>query len=184
MNKKYVFTAIVGLVTLSYLALVIHYKKYENEWFGINILLISGLFAGITIFIFTKLRWFQHGGPTSYKMLAIPVAGLILSVFLGLHYTEQPAIVVRQSDYQYSYALSRTGYMFSNLNIGSVSDSDSSVDIDFDDAEGEAVAYLFLIILVVVLVVGSAFIPHFWVASCAILLAVMGIMTYREYLLE
>jgi hypothetical protein len=131
-----------------------------------------------------RLEWFSYSRySSSWKMYLIVIAGFVLSLLLGIYFTESKTTMSRSQEYEYSS--SRTGNVFYNYypifgNSGTSSGSSSTTSIDIDDGGGEAVAYLVLIIIALALILGSAIIPHFWIVACAVSIGLMGLLTYHE----
>lgn len=164
-----------------------HYHKLYTEWFGVNILVYTAIAVVAVIYGATRLEWVRERASSAPgKMFAVAAVGFALCLFLGVFFTEPYA--AGEIPLEYSYAGTRTGeqviYLFGDIGgYNSSSGSSSSGDFDLDDG-GEALVFLLLVILVIILILGSAFIPHFWVLACAVLVAVMGILAFRELILR
>lgn len=159
--------------------MLVRYKKWEANWGPVNILAVSAVMVAVTLVIGIKSDWFQRRRRrTRWWVFLIPLAGLILSVGLGLYATE-PQELGRQT---------RAG--------GSPSDTDRPGQIAFIgldmgddllmglDCDGEECLLLLLILIAIVCVVASAFIPHFWVLAGHLLLTIMALIALRELLVS
>lgn len=179
-EKKYLFAAATLTMGIVWAACLLNYNKLSPHchWFGINIFIYSIVAILVVIIIFSRLEWFrQRYGSTSGRMFVIAVAGFVLSILMGIVFTEPQEI----SGYGYDYSQTRSGYYYYYFGdiLGYSADFDAP-DVDLGDDNGEAIAILLLVILVVILIVASAFVPHFWVLAGAVLLGVMAMITYRE----
>ena len=118
-------------------------------------------------------------------VMLIAFAGFATALFLGIFMTEQRApaqsgqLLTAENDVDYGYVGSRAYYITRQyLDIG------PTPEITFPDCDDDACAYVFLAILFVlltaVLVAGAALIPHMWVLSCLVLLALIALLALHE----
>lgn len=171
-------------------AAFLKYEKFYATWWDVRVWVIAGLGAGVTVFLLFISGWFQNRWNTTPWLFPITATlGIIGCMFLGIYFTE-PTLQENVSR-EYQYSNSRTGstyyYYFGGSRYSSSSDSSnssSSPSITIDDDAGEGIAYLFLIILVIILLFLSAFVPHFWVFACTVLLAYLAMCAIREVVRE
>jgi hypothetical protein len=178
-----VAATIVTAIILS--AVLVWYKKWEASWGPMNVLVVSAVMVAITLILGIKSQWFQDRRRRfGRRVFLIPLAGLVLSVGLGLYSTEPKEFGgrTRNSGFQSEaarWSASRASEgRFLGIAIG------NSLDIVDIDCDGEACLVLFLVLIAVVCVVSSAFIPHFWVLAGHLLLTIMALIALRELLVS
>mgnify|MGYP001827686693 CR=1 FL=1 len=178
-----VAATVVTAIMLS--ATLVWYKKWEASWGPLNVLVVSAAGVAITLVVGIKSQWFQdRRRRIGQQVFLIPLAGLALSVALGLYSTEPKEFggQTRNRGFQSQadrWAASRASESrFLGLAIG------NSLDILDIDCDGEACLVLFLVLIAVVCVVSSAFIPHFWVLAGHLLLTIMALIALRELLVS
>jgi len=175
-EKKYIYTAVAAAAGAAFLLILLLYKKYLADWGGINIFFIAGVAASIVMIVFARLPWFHSGRSTPNKIIVLIMLGLILNVIVGIYFTEQPFYEVRRHEYAYAYPrVNNIGSIFYLSEI-------LKFDFDLDSDSGIGLAILFLVVLIFFLVIGSFSIPHFWVVSGVILIAVLFLIAMREYM--
>lgn len=187
MGKKLLYAAITFAAYAVFAWAFFRYHKISSEWFGINILVYTAIVVILVMAGVLRLDWFRERVRSAPgQMFAIAAAGFLVCLALGVFFTEP--YEGEGIPPEYSYSSSRTGeqvvYIIGDLWGSGSSGSSGDVDFDLGDDSGEAVAILLLVVLVVALAFGSAIIPHFWVIACAVLVAVMGLLAYREVLLK
>lgn len=177
-----VVATIVTAIMLS--GILVWYGKWEASWGPVNILVVSALMVAITLVVGIRSQWFQRRQRrTRWWAFLIPLAGLILSVGLGLYSTEPKEFggqtrtngFPSEADRWSATRASRIAIM--GIDIGG--------DLDMDiDCDGEACLLLLLILIAIVCVAASAFIPHFWVLAGHLLLTIMALIALRELLVS
>jgi len=179
--------SMVGIIAETWL--IFHYRKWNAEWFGVNVLLVSILVAIGTAALCFFLEWFQNRDERlTWKIFIIPTVGFLLCSLLGVFYAEplhfsrlsamQKDQLARSSAY---YQESRGGQFWYSLGGSTNSGGSSSSSVDFD-CDGDACLALALLAVVVICVVSSAFIPHFWLLATMLLLSIMVMVAIRELL--
>ncbi len=171
-----VATVVAGILLL---AILVWYQKWYASWGPVNVLLVSAVMIAITLAIGMNSRWFQsRGRRTSSQIFLIPLAGLILSVGLGLFYAEPR---------EFGGQTRNRGLVSEAERMPAPRASDifilDMISLDFD-CDGEGCLVLLLIVIVIVCVVASMFIPHFWVLAGHLLLTIMALMAIRELLVS
>jgi hypothetical protein len=176
-----VAATIVTAIMLS--ATLVWYKKWEASWGPLNVLAVSAAVVAITLVVGIKSQWFQDRRQRlEPRVFLIPLAGLVLSVSLGLYSTEPKEFgrQTRNRGFESQAARwSATRASEGRFLGATIGDSLHLIDIDCD---GEACLVLFLIVIVVICVVSSAFVPHFWVLAGHLLLTIMALIALRELL--
>ena len=169
---------------LTTLVTQIAYNKIEAEWFGINIyvygatlgcLIAWGLHALSKKFLDTsntrflsKVSSIKYIAPT--WLICCVTIGVLLSIFLGVHFTEPKEGVeayTQTEDHRDQYRHSRS-YVFMDTYVytdNSSYSSSSSNDLDMGYNGGEALIALLVITLIVLIWVLSALVPSFWVVG-------------------
>jgi hypothetical protein len=179
-----VAATIVAALVLA--APLVWYKKWEAHWGTVNVLLISAVIVAITLLVGLRSPWFQKRKErTKRRTFVMPLVGFILSVGLGLFFTEPKEFGGQTRSGGYSseparWSASRASeYDLLGIRSGSVWDFD--VGCDEEDEDDDCFVPL-LFYIVVVCVVSSVFIPHFWVLAGHLLLTVMALIAVRELL--
>jgi hypothetical protein len=174
-----VATIVAGILLLG---ILVWYQKWYASWGPVNVLLVSAVMIAVTLIIGLNSRWFQsRDRRTSSQVFLIPLAGLVLSVSLGLFYAEPREFGGRTRNSGLApeserWAATRASQLYMLDDLGMV-----IPDFDCDD---EACLVLLLIFIVIICVVASMFIPHFWVLAGHLLLAIMALMAIRELLVS
>jgi hypothetical protein len=178
-----VAATIVTAIMLS--ATLVWYKKWEASWGPVNVLVISAAVVAITLIVGIKSRWFQdRRRRIGQRVYLIPLAGLVLSVCLGLYSTEPKEFGGRTRSRGFPSEAARWSATrasegrFLGLTIG------DTLDLVAIDCDGKECLVLLLILIAVVCVVSSAFIPHFWVLAGHLLLTIMALIALRELLVS
>lgn len=180
----------VGLV-IYYWALN-HWHKFnpDHHWLNIQIIVWAVVLGVVTVGIGYFLDWFRNPPTITRRwMVFIPLAGILLCIMAGVYFTEPIEYggeVTLASQTRYNWRQSRVGNWY-YINFGSSGGSETSDDstsggsssFDFDSDDGEGLVFLVLIVLVIILIVASAVVPHAWVVTGAILLAIALLFVIR-----
>jgi hypothetical protein len=172
-----------GLLSLVFAYLVLRFHKFEATWGQIPVVVPTILVIVIGTWIVVRTEWFQdkiHRTPVN--VFLIPVAGILLSMFLGISFTEDVRHLrsaqkaTEYNTYQppalsWIYIFEDASYLF-----------DSGIPLPDCSDEGCAAVFLLiaLVVITLVLVLGSAFIPHFWLFSGCIFEAIIAIIVIHE----
>lgn len=170
---------VLVLATLIYSFFVLRFHKVEATWGGIPVVIPAILGVLAVVFLMPRTRWYKDRSITTpFGVFLIPTFGLILSMLLGLSNTENLQILSSRSIEGIQYNAVRGGAFLLNEGSGWA----FSIPTPSCDDEVCLVVYLAiaLIVLTLVLVIGSAYIPHFWIFSGAILIALMGMIAIHE----
>ncbi len=186
--KEHRFTSTFWMVVIMLLAglafsfFAFRFHKMEAAWGPVPVLVptLIGLLA-LAWFI-PRTRWFRYSRDhTPMWIFFIPTIGLIISLWLGLANTENMDALRATSTEPVIYnAIQPAGLLFQGA--GEVADFGFAFDLPScdDDACGVILLVVGLIILTFVLVIGSAFIPHFWILSGSLLLGVMLLIAIHD----
>jgi hypothetical protein len=165
------------LITLAILFLIMKLHKFEATWGGLSVVLCGLVLSGIVALVIRKTTWFQDQHlPTPLGVFFIPVVALVVSLWLGLQTEDLRNLGLDASGAVAYNTFKPTGF--------DLFDFGSSSGISFNcsgDGCGELMLVVALIVLALVLVIGSAFIPQFWVVSAFVLVTVMMIITIHEF---
>ena len=189
-----------------YMQQYITHDKMTASWGWFNVSVVGLILSAIVALIFVALPFFSSDRKTPVGALTLMVVGLILAVYGGIYMTEPKEEGALESAagltlpeeqvaeyHRESYARSRAGghfyyWFYPNYYSSSVATPASSGgggSFSAPSCSGdacEAYMYIFLILLVVILVIGSLFVPHFWVMAGMIFLTVMALTTLREFI--
>ncbi len=177
-NAHFMFlcTAILALIFL-FFYLKLH--KFEAAWGGIPVIIPTAMVVLVGALVILTTRWFHDQDlHTPLKIYLIPVAGFILSLVLGLQ-TENPQALSLQVPEQVIYndftpvVFDVTGRSFLSI----IFDGGSGCD---DDGCLVLILIMALIVVTLVMVLGAASIPHFWIMSGMVFVAILVIITVHE----
>jgi hypothetical protein len=170
----------LALVTLSFF--IFRFHKVEAAWGPVPVIIPTFLAMLALAWFIPRTRWFRdYHDHTPMWIFFIPTIGLVISLWLGLSNTENMAVLRAAPTETVSYnTVQSTGIVLET--VGEAGDLGFAVDLpDCDnDACGGILLVIGLIILTFVLVVGSAFIPHFWILSCSLLLGSMLLIAIHD----
>jgi hypothetical protein len=181
-RKRYVFLALACLSFFAWATLLTEYRKWAADWGGFPVLLVAVFAAAIMSIWLIRKRWFtDQNRSTRWRFMIIPAVAFILCAAAGIHFTEPSqartggAINRRSPDYQYDHNLSRTGG-FDMLALG-LDFGSGAADADAD----EGCMLLLLVLAAIMFILGSIFVPHFWVLSTLLMNVAMLLLTFREW---
>jgi hypothetical protein len=172
-----------GVLSFVFTYLVNRFHKFEAMWGQIPVVVPTILVIVIGTWIVVRTEWFQDKiNRTPVSVFLIPVAGILLSMILGVGFTEDIQHLRRAQK-----ATEHTTYQPSELSLIYILDDgfnlfESGASLPSCTDEECATVYLLiaLVIITLVLVVGSAFIPHFWLFSGCIFEAIIAIIVIHE----
>lgn len=178
------------IAALAYLWLLFYYGKLTNAiWFGWLPVGVPAIgLALLLVAVALHTDWYVNRAyRTPTWVILVAFAGFITSQFLGIYMTEQVVapgtqrLAVPGTPNDYTYLGTRGYYLWREF---APSSSAGSPDVDVPDCDGDSCGYMILAILVVVLtlilVLGAAFIPHMWVLSCLVLLALISLFVLHD----
>ena len=180
------------LALFTWAFLIWEYHKWDAQWGPVNILVVTVLAAALAGFWLAKQSWFRDRDvPTRWRLILIPAIGFVICASAGIYFTEpklsarssrRPAISDpsayvdrRSADYHYDYSSSRASDIYFLSHIFDFGSGVGDADLD------EGCAVVLLVILVIALIIGSFFIPHFWVLATFIFMTSMLVVAYREW---
>jgi hypothetical protein len=177
-NALFMFLS-TGLAALIFFYFVLKLHKIEATWGGLPVIIPAGIVLVIGTLIVINTSWFrdQHL-PTPLLVYFIPVIGIALTLILGLQTENRRNLslnVLDQSGYN-DFTPLASDFFESSLFSGG---SDSSASCD-DDGCVAMMLIIALVVITLVMVIGSAFIPHFWLLSGMVFLAILTIITIHE----
>jgi hypothetical protein len=134
--------------------------------------------------------YWAHHRPAGLGALLISAAGFVLCALVGIYFTEpieaggvktrsgeiSPMADERAGVGGYDYGETRAA------SWGLFTDLGDLVCVPDVGSDGDEICFiLFLVILIIVLLLGSFFVPHFWVLGTLVLVAAMAVVAYREF---
>jgi hypothetical protein len=178
----YTIIAIAAVVIDAYL--YVNFNKFYASWGEINVFIVGIISVLFVLSIGLMSDWFQDRFERldSWQFI-VACAGLILSIGLGLYFTE-PAQYNRLSRSEQTQLVQSDSYWASNR-ISSYhffSGGSSNISSPDIDCHGKGCGGIVIIVLVIICIIGSAFIPHFWVVASMTLTTVLVIIALRELL--
>ena len=180
-----ILTMVAAIV---FVLLVLRYHKLEATWSWMPVWVPAVIVVGILSWIVSRTDWFNdHSFETPWWVFVIPLAGLVISTFLGINRTENLHLL----DFNYQNTEGYNSYVFSNNYFLGGGSQSWVPDINMPSCsgkscEGEALIILLiaLVVLTIVLIVGSAFIPNFWLLAGTVFLVVMIIIATQRLLVR
>jgi hypothetical protein len=175
-----VLIASVALITFSFF--VFRFHKVEAAWGPVPVIIPTSIGMLALAWFIPRTGWFRFSHDhTPMWIFFIPTIGLIISLWLGLGKTEDINIIRSDPAQTVSYnTIQPTGIFYQG--VGDV--ADIGLSFALPDCDGDVCGAIFLVILLIVLtfvlVIGSAFIPHFWILSCSILLGIMVLIAIHD----
>ena len=164
-----------------FIFMVLKNNELSSTWGFVPVVIPTFFVVGAAMWWIVSTDWFQDN---SFRMpfwvFLIPLAGLLLSTYLGLNAITNDARAIESGQ-----PAGSTYYMNSFNNYYVSGGNTSNIEIpkcSGKSCEGEA--YLFLLILLIVLtlilILGSAVIPHFWLLAGALFLGIMWLIALHE----
>jgi hypothetical protein len=191
-RKQLLFLAVAVAFFLAWTALVVKYHKWDAQWAWANVPAVAVLAAIAAVWWVRHQAWYWAAEkPARLRVLLIPAAGFVFCALVGIYFTEpiEAGGLMTRSGEISPLAAERTGvagsYDYGETRAGNwaiLADLADLGDFAGSGGDGDELCFiLFLVILVIVLVVGSFFIPHFWVLGTLVLVAIMALVAYREF---
>jgi hypothetical protein len=172
---------IIGAAVMLFSFFVFRFHKVEAMWGPIPVVIPTFMCMAALAWFLPRTTWFRDWSDyTPMWIFLIPTCGFILSVWLGLARTENLEVLRANSTQPVSYNTNpNLGNIF--LATGDATDFGFSwlSDCD-DDVCGAILLVIGLVILTLVLVIGSAYIPHFWLLSGSILVGIMLLIAIHD----
>lgn len=172
---------IIGAAVILFSFFVFRFHKVEAMWGPIPVVIPTFICMAALAWFLPRSYWFREWTDyTPMWIFLIPTFGFILSVWLGLANTENMEVLRASSIESVSYNTTRDmGNVF--LSTGDVTDFGfSGLSGCDDDVCGVILLVIGLVILTLVLVIGSAYIPHFWLLSGSILVGIMLLIAIHD----
>lgn len=176
---------IVGIAALTFSFFVLRFDKLEAMWGPIPVVLPTIVGVLFLIWYIPRTLWFlDFDVYTPMLVFLIPTIGFVITLVIGLTKTENlnPIMVARQESIEYNANQSDGSFFLIAARMGvSIFEADIPMCSGDDCGIFLVIALLVLaIILTIVLVIGSAFIPHFWLFSGSILLSIMVFIVIHD----
>jgi hypothetical protein len=172
-----------GVLSLVFTYLVFRFQKFEATWGQIPVVVPTILVIVIGTWIVVRTEWFQDRvNHTPVSVFLIPVTGILLSMILGISFTEDIRhLRSAQKVTEYNtYQPSELSWIYILGDASAHSGSGISLPACTDEKCGAVYLLIALVVITFVLVVGSAFIPHFWLFSGCIFEAIIAIIVIHE----
>jgi len=180
-TKTHAMIVIIGAAVILFSFFVFRFHKIEAMWGPIPVIIPTFICMAALAWFLPRTYWFREWSDyTPMWVFLIPTCSFILSVWLGLAKTENMEVLRASYTEPVSYNTKpNAGNIF--LTTGDVTDFGFSglSDCD-DDVCGVILLVVGLIILTLVLVIGSAYIPHFWLLSGALLVGIMLLIAIHD----
>jgi hypothetical protein len=180
-SKTHAMIVIIGAAVILFSFFVFRFHKVEAMWGPIPVVIPTFICMAALAWFLPRTAWFREWSDyTPMWIFLIPTCGFILSVWLGLVKTENMEVLRTTYTEPVSYNTNpNIGNIF--LTTGDVTDFGFSglSDCD-DDVCGVILLVIGLVILTLVLVIGSAYIPHFWLLSGSILVGIMLLIAIHD----
>ncbi len=181
-TSTHVMVIMVVLSLVAFAFFVFRFHKVEAAWGPVPVIVPAFIGLLVLAYFIPRTRWFRfYRDRTPMWVFLIPVIGLVLSTWLGLAKAEDMHVLRQPATQPAVYNNVQPSGLFLQ-SAGNV--SDFAFSFDLPDCDGDACGTIFLVIalivLVLVLVIGSAYIPHFWILSGTILLGIMLLIAIHD----
>jgi hypothetical protein len=172
---------IIGAAVILFSFFVFRFHKVEAMWGPIPVVIPTFICMAALAWFLPRTAWFRAWSDyTPMWVFLIPTCGFILTLWLGLSKTENIEVLRASYTQPVSYN--------TNPNIGNIFlVTGDAADFGFswlsdcdDDVCGVILMVIGLVILTLVLVIGSAYIPHFWLLSGSILVGIMLLIAIHD----
>ncbi len=174
-------TIIIGIALSAFSFFVMRYHKVEAMWGSIPVVLPTFVGMVALAWYIPRTQWYQNRQVyTPMWVFAIPTVGFIFTMAVGLTYTESlsPFDASHRASTEYNTYRSPGFILGESADIGSWGLQLEVPSCSGDECGAELV--IGLLILTFILVIGSAFIPHFWLFSGSILLSIMTLIAIHD----
>lgn len=176
-TTEHLYVAASGAAWIAQLFLLGYYQKWMATWGPINVLMAGLVVVFVAGWVMLCSDWFQDRHRRSrQRIYVIPAVGWLICISLGVYWAEpiefgklsplERSQLVRSAEYWSSTRASDAFYLFDFVSADGISCDDE----------------ICLIVVVVLCILGSIFIPHFWVVGTLVLLTIMTLITIRELL--
>lgn len=174
----------VGLVIYYWALNHWHKFNFDHRWLNIQIIIWAVVLGVVTFGVGYFWEWFRDPSTVTRRwMVLIPLTGMLLCILAGIYFTEPIEYggeLTLANQARYDWGHSRVGnWYYINFGSSDYSGSGDSSSFDLDSDDGEGLILLLLIVLVIILVIASAVVPHAWVVTGAILLAIALLFVMR-----
>lgn len=168
-----------GVAALIFSFFVFRFHKLEAMWGAMPVAIPTLIAIAALAWFIPRTNWFQSFAEyTPMWVFLIPTAGLIFTLVGGITKTENLSVLRASPQKAVGYnTFDDTGYFVQQAaGVG-------EWGLALPDCEDEfclVFLVIALIILVFVLVIGSAYIPHFWLLSGSIMLGIMALIAIHD----
>ena len=167
-----------GVLVFSFFVFRLH--KLEAMWGAIPVAVPTLIAMAALAWFIPRTRWFRDFAQTTpVGIFIVPTIGLIFTLLVGITRTENLTVLqaTRQEVIEYNTPPA-TVLLQQAAGIG-----EWGMYLGVPSCDGEECLVFIVIALVVltfILVIGSAFIPHFWLFSGSILLGIMALIAIHD----
>ena len=167
----------VGVLIFSFFVFRLH--KLEAMWGAIPVAVPTLVAMAALAWFIPRTRWFRDFGQTTpVGIFIVPTVGLIFTLLVGITRTENLTVLQATRQEVIEYNTPPAISLQQAVGIGEL-----GLYLNIPSCDGEECLVFLVIALVVltfILVIGSAFIPHFWLFSGSILLGIMVLIAIHD----
>ena len=167
----------VGVLIFSFFVFRLH--KLEAMWGAIPVAIPTLVAMAALAWFIPRTRWFRDFGQTTpVGIFIVPTVGLIFTLLVGITRTENLTVLQATRQEVIEYNAPPAISLQQAVGIGEL-----GLYLNIPSCDGEECLVFLVIALVVltfILVIGSAFIPHFWLFSGSILLGIMVLIAIHD----
>lgn len=200
--KRFIFLLAGIVCSAAYVSQVASYQKLSAFWGSFSVVVVAIALAIVGAVIFFVIPWFTNEESAGWGFIVLTTVVCLTAIFGGIYMTEPiergaTVSIAGQilpenpgQHQEYAYANSRAGGRFYSFFYGggyySTSSGGSSVPstVAIPKCTGKAcsgVAMVFLAVCAIIVLVGSFFVPHFWVAGGLMFLTFVWMLVIREF---
>lgn len=170
---------LTGIAAIAFSFFVFRLHKLEAMWGAIPVAVPTLIAMAALAWFIPRTHWFRDFGQyTPVGIFIVPTVGLIFTLLVGITRTENLTVLQATRQEVIEYNTPPTVSFQQAVGIGEL-----GLYLNVPSCDGEECLVFMVIALVVltfILVIGSAFIPHFWLFSGSILLGIMALIAIHD----
>lgn len=174
--RKYLLLSITSVLSLGVASAITWFKEWNSAIWGIPTSLVAFFLGAVAVGIARKV--FKPDTIPLTWLVAIVGGYVLLSMLLGTIFAE-PISSAASSPYDHTRSSSVYHAIF--VGTSSAGESESTTTDIHTSRSRKGGGIVVLLIIALVLLLGSAVIPHFWIAATFMGIALLSFFTWREF---
>jgi len=180
--RKYILLCITVVLSLGVAAAITRFQEWGSDMWGIPTWIVAFVLAAVAIAMASKI--FKPNTIPPTWILGSIAGYVLLSMLLGTVFAEPvsgQSTAPSASTNPYDHTRSSSVYHAIFVGTSSTSENESTDTDTHASRSGKGGGIILLLIIVLVLLLGSAVIPHFWIAATFTGIVLMAFFTWREF---